>query len=76
MEFVLTSSFLAGVSSPGFILGLLINAFALFIAAHFLEGVEIKSFGSALIIAIVLAFLNATIGTFLSGITGCGQSQG
>jgi putative membrane protein len=48
---------------------ILINAAALMLGAYLLKGVEIQDFVRALLIAIVLAVLNATLGSFLHWIT-------
>ncbi|MEM9917530.1 MAG: phage holin family protein [Bacteroidota bacterium] len=57
-------------STRSFLAQLLINALALLIASFFLDGVQVKGITSSLIVALVLAFLNATIGTYLTEITG------
>lgn len=51
------------------VLKILINAAALMIGAYLLKGVEIQDFVRALLIALVLALLNATLGTALHWIT-------
>ncbi|MEM1318686.1 MAG: phage holin family protein [Bacteroidota bacterium] len=56
-----------------FILTMVVNALALLIAAMFLDGVEIKGFFSAVIVALVIAILNATIGIYLEDKTGFTQ---
>ena len=49
---------------------ILLNALALFAAAFLLRpNVQVKDFGRALILAIVLALLNGTIGAFLKTIS-------
>ena len=53
-----------------FLIKLLINALSLFIAAKILDGVEIKSLGNAAMVALVLAILNVTLGTYLEDVTG------
>ncbi len=47
----------------------LLNALALMAGAYFLKGVEIEDFTRALIVAVLLALLNATLGSFLDFIT-------
>ena len=47
------------------IIELLINAVALFVGAKLLSGVEIKDFVQAIIVAVVIAVLNITLGTVL-----------
>ena len=44
---------------------LLFNAVALFAAAAFLKNVEVKDFTRAIITALLLSFLNATVGVIL-----------
>jgi len=57
----------------GAVLRLLINwilsAVSLMIVAHVIRGFEISGFGAALIAAIVVGFVNATIGALLKLIT-------
>lgn len=43
------------------ILKILVNAIAVFLAAYILRGVEIKNFWSAVVAAILLAIVNATL---------------
>ncbi len=57
----------------GFLLTLIVNAVALLIAAMFLEGVQVKSFTTAVIVALLVAILNATIGEYLEDTTGFTQ---
>ncbi|MEL6631417.1 MAG: phage holin family protein [Bacteroidota bacterium] len=47
------------------ILKILINAVAVMGAAYLLSGVKVKSFGAALATAVVLAIVNATVGSLL-----------
>lgn len=47
----------------------LFNALAVWLGARLLKGVEVEDFTRAVIVAIVLALLNATIGEFLHWIT-------
>lgn len=53
----------------GFIIKTLMMALVLMGAAYLLSGVEIKDFTRAIILAIVLSLLNATIGRLLDFIT-------
>jgi putative membrane protein len=46
-----------------------LNAVALLLVAHFVEGFEISSFVSALIAVVVIGLLNATLGLLLKFIT-------
>jgi putative membrane protein len=45
----------------GFILGLILSAFAVLISAYILPGVHVDGFVTALIVAIVLGILNAIL---------------
>jgi len=47
----------------------LLNASALVIVAHIVPGFEVRSFGSALLAAVVIGLINATLGLFLKIIT-------
>jgi putative membrane protein len=47
----------------------ILNAVALLVVAHFVQGFEISSFVSALIAVIVIGLLNATLGLLLKIIT-------
>ena len=57
-------------STSSFLIKMLVNAVALLIAAMFLEGVQVKSFLTAVIVSIVIAILNVTIGEYLTELTG------
>lgn len=57
----------AGLGS--FLVKILVMAVVLMGGAYLLNGVEIKDFTRALILAVVLSLLNATIGKFLHFIT-------
>lgn len=48
-----------------FIIELLINAAVLFLLAYLLPSVNIKSFVTAIVVALVIGLLNATIGALL-----------
>lgn len=52
-----------------FILTILINAVAIYAGAQFLRGVKVTDFSRALIIGLVVAILNATLGGFLDWIS-------
>lgn len=60
---------LAGMEGQSWLTIILVNAVALIIAASMINGVHIKGFGKAIIVAIVLALLNATVGAFLKVLT-------
>ena len=51
-----------------FLISLLINAVIVMIAAYIMPKVEIKSFGSALVVALLIGILNPTIGWLIKGI--------
>ncbi|MFT4667287.1 MAG: putative membrane protein [Polaribacter sp.] len=51
--------------STSFIVQIGINALALFIAAQFLEGIQIKNLGTAAMVAVVIAFLNIALTNYL-----------
>ncbi len=53
----------------GFLIRLLVNALIIMGAAYLLKGVEVKDFSRAVILAVLLAVLNSTIGAILSFIT-------
>lgn len=57
--------FIAQTTGNNFLIQIVLNALALLIAASLLKGVEVKNFVSAIIVAIVLAVLNATLGAFM-----------
>lgn len=52
-----------------FLLKILVNALVLMGGAYLLRGVTIQSFGTALLLAVVLALLNATVGSILDFVT-------
>ncbi len=60
---------LAGMEGQSWLIIILINAIALILSASVMSGVYIKGFGKAIIVAIVLAILNATVGAFLKVLT-------
>lgn len=51
-----------------FILTGLLNGVAVWLGAQFLEGVKVTDIYRALIVGLVVAFLNATIGSFLGAV--------
>jgi len=53
-------------SLGGWLIKVLLNALALFAAAQFLRGVHLPDFKRAIIVALVLAFLNVTLGALLN----------
>lgn len=48
---------------------ILLNALALMVGAYFLKGVQIEGFTRALVIAIIVALLNSTLGSLFDFIT-------
>lgn len=48
-----------------FIISLLLNALVLFVIAYLLPQVHIKNYGNAILVALLIGILNATIGMFL-----------
>lgn len=48
-----------------FIINILINAVAFFLAARFMKGVTVNDFVQAIIVALVIGLLNITLGTVL-----------
>jgi len=61
--------FIAQTTGNNFLIQIVLNALALLLAASLLKGVEVKNFVSAIIVAIVLAVLNATLGAFMDFIS-------
>ena len=61
---------LLGSGIGDFILKMVVNALALFIAAKVLDGVQIKNLKTAFLVAILVAILNATLGSYLTERTG------
>lgn len=47
----------------------LLNGLAIMAGAYFIKGVEVEDFSRALIVAVILAILNATLGNVLDFIT-------
>ena len=61
--------FIAETTGNSFLVQILLNALALLLAANLLKGVQVKNFVSAIIVAVVLAILNATLGAFMDFIS-------
>ena len=61
--------FIAQTTGNSFLVQIILNALALLLGASLLCGVEVKGFGSAVIVALVLALLNATLGAFMDFIS-------
>lgn len=53
-----------------FIVKLLVNTLAVFLAAKVLDGIQVKDLKTALFVAILVALLNVTLGTYLTELTG------
>jgi putative membrane protein len=51
-----------------FLLSILINAIIVLAVAYILPHVEVKNFGAALLVALVIAILSPTLGALLTGI--------
>lgn len=56
-------------SLGGWIVKILLNALALLVGGRLLNGIHLTDFSRAVIVALVLALLNATLGTFLNLLT-------
>lgn len=67
MEIILLDAGLGGLGEM--IVKVMINALALMLGAHLLKGVQVEDFTRAVVIAVVLSLLNATLGSFLDFIT-------
>ena len=61
--------FIAQTTGNSFLVQIILNALALLLGASLIKGVEIKNFVSAIIVALVLAVLNATLGAFMDFIS-------
>lgn len=57
--------FIANTTGNSFLIQMLLNAVALLLGANFIKGIHLKNFVSALIVAVVLALLNATLGAVM-----------
>ncbi|MEM6320259.1 MAG: phage holin family protein [Bacteroidota bacterium] len=62
---ILLDYFIAQTTGNSFLMQTVLNALALLLGASLIKGVTIKNFLSALLVAIVLALLNATLGAFM-----------
>jgi putative membrane protein len=56
-------------NTGGLMRGLLINTISIFVVSYVLSGIQIDSFVTALIVAVVMAVLNVTLKPFLIVIT-------
>ncbi len=61
---------LLGFSGGDFILKMIVNTIAIFIAAKVLDGIQVKDLKTALLVSILVAILNATLGSYLTERTG------
>jgi len=61
---------LLGFTGGDFILKTIVNTLAIFIAAKILSGIQIKSLKTALLVSLLVAILNATLGSYLTERTG------
>jgi len=57
--------FIANTTGPNFLMQMVLNALGLIVGASLIRGVQVKNFLSALLVAVVLAVLNATLGAFM-----------
>lgn len=63
---LLFNQLLLTLPSGSFIVTVLLSALAFFIASKFLDGVTINNFGTAAIVAVVVAFLDAALTEYLA----------
>lgn len=61
--------FIAQTTGNSFLVQIILNALALLLGASLIKGVQVKNFVSAIIVALVLAVLNATLGAFMDFIS-------
>lgn len=61
-----------GFTGSGFILKMIVNTLAVFIAAKVLDGIQVKSLKTALLVSVLVALLNSTLGSYLTERTGFG----
>lgn len=61
---------LLGFTGGGFVLKMVVNTLAIFIAAKVLDGIQVKSLKTALLVSVLVAILNATLGSYLTERTG------
>lgn len=61
---------LLGFTGGSFILKMVVNTLAIFIAAKVLDGIQVKNLKTALLVSVLVAILNATLGSYLSERTG------
>ena len=62
---LLLEYFIAETTGQSFIIQIVLNACALLIGASLLKGVAIKNFVNAVIVALILALLNSTLGAVM-----------
>lgn len=61
--------FIAQTTGNSFLIQIILNALALLLGASLIKGVQVKNFVSAIIVALVLAVLNATLGAVMDFIS-------
>ena len=61
---------LLGFTGGDFILKIIVNTLAIFIASKVLSGIQVKNLKTALMVSLLVAILNATLGSYLSDRTG------
>lgn len=64
-NFLFLDYFIANTTGNGFILQTILNACALLLGASLIRGVQVKNFVSAIVVAVILALLNATLGAVM-----------
>lgn len=69
MEFLTQEIITLNTSTGGILIKVLLNALALFAAAYLMKSVEIQDFIKALVVAVILAVMNATLGYVLKTIS-------
>ena len=66
---ILLDFFIAQTTGNSFFIQIILNALALLIGASLIRGVQVKNFVSAIVVAVILAILNATLGAFMDYIS-------
>ena len=66
MGFLIDTPLLLAMPSGNFFASIVVSTLAFFIAAQFLEGVQIKSLTTAAIVAVIVAILNAALVEYLA----------
>ncbi len=66
MEFLIDTPLLLALPDRDFLASVVVSTFAFFIAAQFLEGVQMKSLKTAAAVAVIVAILNAALVQYLA----------